>query len=339
MAAKSNRSYSIDFIKGIAAISIVCLHCANNDAFDSIIHLIGRMAVPMFFIITGYYLPSMIKSGHITNHIFKILRLILGGLLFYLSLYCLHAYLNGNLWEKLTNVIPWDNLGTKLLFAQFPFNVKAGHLWYLMAILYILCFLLLFTKKYPVKKLYKFIPVLFLGGYLISSFDFENTMRPYYQNYLFIGLPYVLLGSFIREHPIRQQLTNRKLGALIALFAILYLAEIALYVLTGLPSHREHYLCIIPLVSLILLWAAKNPQFGSNTIITTIGREYSVYIYIIHYYFVGMMWTIFYGTSSINSKLQMIAAISLSLLVVHFYILIKKYWNKKRSNIERQTIK
>ena len=333
MATKSNRSYSIDFIKGLAAISIVCLHCANNDAFDSIIHLIGRMAVPMFFIITGYYLPSMIKSGHITNHIVKILKLILGGLLFYLPLFCLDYYLRGNLLQKLANVISWDKLGSQLLLSQFPFNVNAGHLWYLMAILYILCFLWLFSKKYPVKKLYVLIPILFLGGYIICSIDYEDVMRSYYQNYLFTGMPYVLLGSFIREHGTGQQLSNRRLGLLIVLFAALYLGEIGLYVVTGLPARREHYLCIIPLVSLILMWAAKNPQFGSHNILTTIGREYSIYIYIIHFYFVGKMWALFHGTS-INSKLQMLTAIAISLLVAFLYVQIKKYWKKKRLAID-----
>lgn len=335
MATRANRSSSIDFVKGIAAISIVCLHCANNDTFDSIIHLIGRMAVPMFFIITGYYLPSMIKSGHISNHIIKILKLILGSLLFYVPLYCLDAYLNGDLWGKLSNVIQWDGLGIKLLFSQYPFNIGAGHLWYLMAILYILCLLLLFTKKYPVKNLYVLIPLLFLGGYLISSFDVENVMRTYYQNFLFTGMPYVLLGSFIREHETGQQLSNRRLGLLIALFAALYLGEIWLYVVTGLPARREHYLCIIPLVSLILMWAAKNPQFGSRNIFTTIGREYSIYIYIIHYYFVKKMWTFFNGTS-IDSKLQMLTAIALSLLVAFLYVQVKKAWKKKRQATDYQ---
>ena len=333
MPNKSDRSYSIDFIKGIAAISIVFLHCANNDAFDSIIHLIGRMAVPMFFMITGYYLPSMIRSGHITNHIIKILKLILGGLLFYLPLYCLDAYLNGELWEKLSQVILWDKLGRTLLFSNYPFNVGARHLWYLMAILYILCFLLLFTRKYPVKKLYVLIPLLFLGGYLISSLDFDDTMRAYYQNYLFIGMPYVLLGSYIREHKTGQQLTNRRLGMLIGLLAVLYLSEIGFYVLTGLPSRREHYLCIIPLVSLILIWAAKNPQYGQNNILTTIGREYSIYIYIIHRYFVGKMWVPFHGTS-LDSKLQMITALALSLLAAHLYILVKRYWKSRHRSAQ-----
>lgn len=332
MVTKSNRSCSVDFIKGVAALSIICLHCANNDAFDSIIHLVGRMAVPMFFIITGYYLPSMIKFGHLSRHIVKILKIILGGLVFYLPLYCLDAYLDGDFLEKLSLVIQWNSLGWQFLYGKYPFNVGAGHLWYLMAILYILCFILLFTKKYSVKKLYVLIPILFLIGYMISSFDFENNMRSYYHNYLFTGMPYVLLGSFIREQALGQQLTNRRLGVLLLLFSALYLAEIGFYVFTGLPARREHYLCIIPLVSIILVWAVKNPNFGNRSFITTIGRDYSIYIYVIHFYIVQKMWPLFHGTS-LDSKLQMLTSIALSLLAVYFYLFIKRFWGSKNSTI------
>lgn len=335
MNPHSNRSSSIDFIKGIAAISIVCLHCANNDPLDSIIHLVGRMAVPMFLIITGYYLPSMIKSGHMARHVFKILKIILGGLLFYLSLYCVDAYLHGEFWGQLSKVIQWNRLGWQFLLGKFPFSVGAGHLWYLMAILYILCFMILFARKYPVRKLYVLIPILFLIGYLISSFDLGGDSRNYYQNYLFLGMPYVLLGSFIREHAMEQRLSNRQLGGLIVLFSVLYLAEIGLYVFTGLPAHREHYLCIIPLVSIILIWAVKNPQFGTRSFITTIGRDYSICIYVVHFYFVRKMWYLFNG-SSVDSKLQMLSSIALSLLVASLYFFIRKYWRSRHPAITTQ---
>lgn len=275
MVNKSNRSFSIDFIKGIAALSIVCLHCANNDPFDSILHLVGRLAVPIFFIITGYYLPSMIKTGHIPKHIVKILKIILGGLLFYLPLVCIDAYFKGNLSWQLSHLIKWDNMLETLAFAQYPFNVEAGHLWYLMAILYILCFLYFYSKKHQINKLYFLIPILFLIGYIISSLvdQYDSRMRTFYQNYLFTGLPYVLLGHLINVKTSHKQIDNKLLGKLIVLCAFLYVAEIGFYVFIGLPPHREHYLFIIPLVSLILIWATQNSQFGKNSIITTIGRD------------------------------------------------------------------
>lgn len=331
MVNKSSRSYSIDFIKGIAALSIVCLHCANNDAFDSILHLVGRLAVPMFFIITGYYLPSMIKTGHIPKHIVKILKIILGGLLFYLPLICIEAYFRGNLLWQLTHVIEWDMLLDKLVRAQYPFNVEAGHLWYLMAILYILCFLYFYSKKHKIGKLYFLIPILFLIGYIISSIvdQYDSRMRSYYQNFLFTGMPYVLLGHLIHEKTEHKQFDNKLLGKLIVLCAVLYIAEIGFYVFIGLPPHREHYLFIIPLVSLILIWASQNSQFGKNNIITTIGRDYSICIYVVHRYFVINSYGLT-GSPIIDSKLQMLISLGLSLLVAYLFVSIKKRLKKQK---------
>lgn len=331
MVNKPNRSYSIDFIKGIAAISIVCLHCANNDPFDSILHLVGRMAVPMFFIITGYYLSSMIKTGHISKHIVKILKIILGGLLFYLPLVCIEAYLKGNLEWQLTHVIEWDSLLEKLAFAQYPFNVEAGHLWYLMAILYILCFLSFFSKKHQINKLYFLIPILFLIGYIISSLvdQYDSRMRMLYQNFLFTGLPYVLLGHLINEKTSHKQIDNRLLGKLIVLSAILYVTETGFYIFIGLPPHREHYLSIIPLVSLILIWGSQNSQFGKNSIITTIGRDYSICIYVVHRYFVDRTFGLT-DSPFIDSKLQMLISLGLSLLVSYLFVSIKKRLEKQK---------
>jgi surface polysaccharide O-acyltransferase-like enzyme len=331
MVNKSSRSYSIDFIKGIAALSIVCLHCANNDAFDSILHLVGRLAVPMFFIITGYYLPSMIKTGHIPKHIVKILKIILGGLLFYLPLICIEAYFRGNLLWQLTHVIEWDMLLDKLVRAQYPFNVEAGHLWYLIAILYILCFLYFYSKKHKISKLYFLIPILFLIGYIISSIvdQYDSRMRSYYQNFLFTGMPYVLLGHLIHEKTEHKQFDNKLLGKLIVLCAVLYIAEIGFYVFIGLPPHREHYLFIIPLVSLILIWASQNSQFGKNNIITTIGRDYSICIYVVHRYFVINSYGLT-GSPIIDSKLQMLISLGLSLLVAYLFVSIKKRLKKQK---------
>lgn len=316
--ALNRRSYSIDFIKGLAAILIVCLHCANEDAFDSVIHLMGRMAVPMFFIITGYYLPSMIKSQHILNHIIKILRITIVGLIIYMVLYIIDSLFTGDFYHRLSIIFNCKQVLTALLFGRFPIAVNAGHLWYLVAILYILVFAYFYSKRYKIADLYILIPVLFCIGYIISSFS--NAPRHYYQNYLFVGLPYVLLGSYIKENNV--SLSNKKVVWLIVLFSFVYLAEIGLYLLVGLPAHREHYFSIIPLVTLLLIWASNNSIFGSSSFMATIGREYSICIYVIHFYIVQKMWILYHG-SSLDSKWQMLSSIVLSLLVSYLYVKIK----------------
>lgn len=259
----------------------------------------------------------------------------IGGLLFYLPLVCIDAYLDGRLLSQLKHVIPLGNeIWEKILFSQYPFNVEAGHLWYLIAIIYILCFIHFYSKKHRIEKLYFLIPILFSVSYIISFFvdEFSGQGRRLYQNFLLIGLPYVLLGSLIREKSINKRFSNKQVGVIIAALTLTYLVEMGFYMYTGLPLHREHYLCIIPLVSFILIWASNNPQFGRNSFITTIGREYSTCIYVVHFYFVPKMYKLFNG-SSIESKLQMLTAFALSLLVAFIFIQVKKRFKERRTKV------
>ena len=325
-----NRVSSIDFIKGIASLLIVCVHCANEDAFDSVIHLAGRLAVPLFFIITGYFLPTMIGSGRLGKHIRKVARILLAGTVFYLLAFLIEASVRHSLMEQLLRIIDLRHLWRPLLLGKFPLGIGAGHLWYLVSTLYILLFLFWFSQNHPVRNLYPLIPILFLGGYIISSFDTDFSLRPYYQNHVFIGLPYVLLGSFIRERGKDIHLPDNKLCLLTGLFAICYLAEIGLYLLTGIPARREHYLSIIPLVSLILILVARHPDFGRHYVFSTIGREQSICIYIIQFYVAEKVWLLFHG-SPLASKLQMLTSIAICLIISFLFSFAKHLVIKKSS--------
>ena len=181
----SNRVYSIDFVKGIAAILIVCLHCFRLDAIDGLIHLIAKMSVPVFFIITGYYLPDMISSGRLLIHIRKILKITVCSILLYIFLYVIDPNRSGIL-DALKTVFMFNSSTiTNLLCGRMPIDVNAEHLWYLISVLYILIFFSLFTKKESIRKFYICIPILFFIGYLISSVvdGIKGNSRHFYQSY------------------------------------------------------------------------------------------------------------------------------------------------------------
>lgn len=307
-----HRTYSIDMIKGWAALSIVCLHCTNSDAFDSVIHLIGRMAVPMFFIITGYFLPTMLGSGRLHKHIIKILKIFVYSVLLYLLLLCVEGLIKGDIASKLSNVINSTNVLQLLLLGRNPFNVNGGHLWFLIAEFYVLIVLYFYTKHWRIERLFKYIPILFFIGYILSSIT--DIPRIYYQNWLFIGLPYILLGSYIYRNKDKVSSTKFYFTILLIVFSIIYALEIGSYSLLNLPVHREHYLSIIPLVAIILIWASKYPNIGKDWAITSIGKNLSLYIYIIHFYIVQKMWVFFHG-SRWDSKWQMISSILISVFV------------------------
>ena len=315
-----NRFSSFDLIKGIAALLIVCLHCENSDVFDSILHLMGRMAVPMFFIITGFFLPKLIKKGLLNKHIVKILKITLLSSILYILLFFIDSIVLNKSFQDINSLFSWEQFKYGLLFGRNPINNHGGHLWYLFSILYVMFFVYLFIKKYNISRLYVLIVPLFLIGYVLSSI--QDMPRPYYQNYLLIGLPYVLLGSLISEQSLETFFTNKRVKILLSVCALLYVLEIGLYVSVNLPAHREHYLMIIPTVSLILIWCKHNPQAFQKSLLARIGRDYSLYIYVFHFYIVQKMWICFHG-EVYSSKLQMSVSLILTLFICHLYIKMK----------------
>ena len=85
MNQKSNRYAQIDVLEFVFAILIVCLHISGNDQ-KSIVYIIGqyvgRIGVPFFFAVSGFFAYQKVKAGSpreyfkktgnkITSHIFN----------------------------------------------------------------------------------------------------------------------------------------------------------------------------------------------------------------------------------------------------------------------------
>ena len=55
VSMNKNRNPMLDFIKGIACICVVFIHVTFPDRFGLILKNICGYAVPLFFVIAGYY--------------------------------------------------------------------------------------------------------------------------------------------------------------------------------------------------------------------------------------------------------------------------------------------
>ena len=285
------------------------------------------MAVPLFFVITGFFLPNLILKKDLNRHLIKIIRITVWAILLYFFLLCIESIIKGVFPDPLYKLGTWKDIIRRIVLGRTPFAINGGHLWYLFAIIYVLAFITIFTKKHPIKKLYILIPILFIIGYIISSIPGIN--RTYYQNYLFTGLPYVLLGSYIKENRCGMTFPKSLLNTLLILAPFLLALEILVYVKLNIPSRREHYLSIILTVSLLLIWATRHPNFGVNSKLNIIGHKYSLYIYIFHFYIVQHLWILFHGDRW-DSKWQMLTSIMITLAISYLYvrsklIIVKKY--------------
>lgn len=190
-----DRNYSIDILKFVCAVLVVILHTGFN--FHDEILPITRCAVPCFFMISGFLLYSDNKGigndrlMRNIKHIFYVI--IWSTLLFALIKECM-AIRHGGLFFP--SMREWFNF---IVFNDNPFGF---HLWYLNAYLYILL-IMVFVDKYKLWKPFLWVtPLLLLGDLFFGKYSLLllNHEYPfvYVRNFLFVGLPYFMIGIWIK---------------------------------------------------------------------------------------------------------------------------------------------
>ena len=184
------RNANIDALRCLCAFLVVCIHCTYQ--WREVFLPLTDIAVPMFFLISGYFLCGTERIGRNIKRILKITCLSI-------ALY----YTKTVLWHLLSGEFYCPSLNNLAEFFLFNNVVFAIHLWYLPAYLYclIICFCI---EKYTIwEYFFLSIPILLFLGVLIKGWvDIYCPANIFiYRNFLFMGLPWVLTGRLLKKTP------------------------------------------------------------------------------------------------------------------------------------------
>lgn len=272
------RASSLDVMKCFAAFCVVWIHFGSG-----LLSPITRCAVPIFFVITGYYYPMMVEKGKFWKHIRKLLVMVLCASALYGVVSLQHQIRHDTLAEWIDNNIRLKHIVGLLVFDNDMF---AGHLWYFYAVLYSLIIFYLADKWRLTKWLRYAVPLLFLVHFSRNFTPFSLT---WVRNFLFMGLPCMMVGRSIRENrdkAIRFLSNGRYFW--IYTFGSLLLVCGEMWLISYLSADdsdrgiREMYIFTLPMFLPYFYWALRHPRFGEGSWLATIGRKYSAYIYIFH---------------------------------------------------------
>ena len=61
-AQNKQYNYCLDFMKGIACLFVVWMHCEFPGKTGVIVQAISRFCVPFFFMVSGYFCVNMSKT-------------------------------------------------------------------------------------------------------------------------------------------------------------------------------------------------------------------------------------------------------------------------------------
>lgn len=276
-AKETNRC--LNFIKGIACIGVIFIHVVFPTKIGELISTSARFAVPVFFMISGYYCSlNNIDTNRILRKANHIIKIFLLSILMYFMYAIINNIFNNKVNELISTIFSLKTILKILLLNNLSF-LNAGHLWFLMALIY--CYIMfIFINKFNLFKLaYYSIPILFICKIIITYYT--NDWH-YTDNFLFSGIPYFMLGNFIRKEKSRilVKVDNKQLIAL-GLVGLLF-SELANFIYLRL---NIFYIGTIIFSLSLFIFAQKNSQVCINNKIENIGVKYSLYIYVTHILF------------------------------------------------------
>lgn len=215
---------NLDILKYLSAILIMILHLRPfinfSDQLDlAFNNIITRICVPIFFIITGYFVAKKEKNNenYIKDYVKKTIPLylvwsllyipvIIGTIIKYLPI--INEYLSKiNIAVPLLIILSILLLPVVILIALCYTGIYY-HLWYFPAIIFSLLILKKWKNKFNIKYLLVISFILLLFGatetyYGVLPLSIKELLSYYYniffttRNFLFFGLFYVVLGYFI----------------------------------------------------------------------------------------------------------------------------------------------
>lgn len=262
------RNYCFDFVKGIACICVVFMHCEFPGKCGIFVQCISRFCVPFFFMVSGYFCYRENAVTDYSKKIKHIFLITLGATI----LYGFIAWLFG--WIHPTA----KQIGYWLIFNQ-PV-VIAGQMWFLFALLYDYI-LFAVIEKLGWQKLSKIsIPVgiiMYIAlaqGARLLGVKIPNMI---YRNFLIEGFPLFSLGYWLHRDGKRIHISNKVLRIVIVVTTLLCPFERFL-------MRRDFGVNIVtfPQVISIFLYCINNPEKGKNSLIVMLGLKYSLYVYVFH---------------------------------------------------------
>lgn len=285
-ASKSKTSFGcIDIIKFIMAILVIGIHTRPFDAFEktAVVRIYDQctlLAVPFFFLVTGYFLEGKDTAG-IGKQLRKYTRLYIVWTAIYFPMAAIYAVNNHT---PLLNFVLSYIRG--LFFRGEQYN--SWMLWYLLSTVYALVFILLAKKKrFSTER------IAFIGGaIMLFSFAIDQLQQletasaalgfiqkivrvTIFDGRILRGLFFIPLGMLLSKHGL-------SVGMYIAVFVSSFAAD--LYFDSVLLTH------VFWILSSVGLFGISKSISMPKSPLYLVLRKMSTAMYFLHMY----VWTAYY---------------------------------------------
>lgn len=276
----TKRQYNIDALRLICAFLVVCIHCTHYSLREYILP-ITRVAVPIFFIISGYFLYSdneTLTKSRITKSIKKITKIYVISLVVFFIYALINGFITNNF--NAVKVGPWKIFMfiTNCSSLCFPYDF---HLWFLIALiqgLILFHLVLVYIKRYTkISMIISLIFILFNPVLENMNINIMNkiTFIPF-SKVIFLSFPYLVIGYYIKYN--HYKIVSKLLWIPLFIFAIFSIFE-------GSNHNMGNYFST-PFLSITVFYLFQGiKEINKKNIIEFLGKlgeKHSLFIYISH---------------------------------------------------------
>ncbi len=321
-----NKILNLDFARLIAAILIVAIHIfpfyTINTTLDFIFtHVICRIGVPLFLMITGYFvIPKALKNINVLKkYTINIIKIYLLCILLYLPINIYAGYE-----FSIANIL-------KDIFIEGAFY----HLWYFPALILGIWILYFLVKNFKTNVVFIISIILYLIGLFGDSYYYLNnefflniynkifTIFDYTRNGLFYVPIFLFLGYFLNN----KKTDKTKSLYLFIVFYLLMIVEGLILHNFNIQKHDSMYLMLIPtmyfLFSFLINYKGENIKY----------RNMATTIYIFHPFFIVVVRFIakIFNLEEIlvyNNLIHYIVVVIISIIFALIINKVKKYFVK-----------
>ncbi|KGN84853.1 hypothetical protein HQ41_03835 [Porphyromonas sp. COT-290 OH860] len=235
---------------------------------------INAAAVPLFFMITGYFLFH--DNAEVTyRNIVKAIKRIMPIIIILQVVYYPFAPIHEDLFRG------WV-LYARLVFMGFH-SFKTIHLWYLTALLEGLVFFAVYLKIFK-KKGVGCLVALSITGILLGRYRFlggeASSLLTY--NAVSYAIPFLALGYWVKENESFLIKSKHWFDCTLCVVVLLFVEYTFLMKYSYAHSTEGIFLMTLPLVLSVFVSCLKNGKLGVESKLSSIGKRYAGNIYYFH---------------------------------------------------------
>ncbi|MBQ7387017.1 MAG: acyltransferase [Clostridia bacterium] len=286
MSLKSNtRNVFLDIFKFFLCYLVIAIHLLGETYAEFPVY---RLAVPMFFIISGYFndtKDSSRRKEKAKGFIVRTAKYMLTGFLIYIIFDFIMCYVDGHGVGYYFTTLFYEDFLLEFLIMNRPITYTGAQLWFLIA-LFVVSLIHYVLVRFDKLHYYKIIiPVCYLIYFFFAGYMYllQNTDMPirYTRNALFFGLPNFALGYTLARFDFHKKPWYKYIYLTIGVLC--FFLQIKEYALVksencSLEMYVTSVLCAVFLLEFFL----GIKRCGCDFYYKWIGKNASFYIYILH---------------------------------------------------------